>query len=447
MAYIKNPFDKKEQQSSESGVINTSSGNTGTQSGAPVSNWVNLNQIINGNQGTGQQMADTATSDVKTEAQGVVDDSGAWQNKAVKQAASGVKEDYSKKLEQTDFSRMSEADKNSYRNWQSRAAYSGPAAYDKAEGYDSLYEKKGKANERVAQAGDFTGGGQQGLAKETLGKGNANYGSGMSMLDTILMRQAGGGQSLDEVQNKYGKVGDDKTVLDQKLGTAQTEVAKAIKMNQIIAGRRDGAAQNVLNSKLAGLSDRATAAMKRANEEAQASNQRFYEEQKQKMLDAGVDPATIMNNLNKYITKASTNRSRGDVMTDAERTAANNLRQLDAVGNEAILKDMNTFYDPDKLVRDPRVDDAAIADLINKYGYHESPKGGADGNGNGGSGLPGSEIPGKVDDAAQDPLGTSVDTTNNAVEDVVDTHEDLDPTGTVKKANDTAKKWKKKFGR
>ena len=367
MAFIKQPFSRKTNQSNESGYVDggqTQESNTQ----APTSNWVNLNQLISGNQGTGKQMAADLTKGVNSQASKAVEDAGAWETKAAGEVSKGIKEDYSKKFNTMDFSKMSEADKAGYQTWKAKSGYSGPADASKAQGYNGVFKGIADANEKVGQAGDFNGGGQQVLAKETLAKNNANYGAGMGMLDTILMRQAGGAQALDKTQADYGAVkdsdGQDSTKLNQNFKTMTNSVADKIKSTRELGEGRNALAQTALNARVNQLAQDNAMDVIKENYANVDENRAAVAEAKKKMKDAGIPQDVINARIGDMVRQASTSLTRGDVMSNEQRTALTNMTGLGGIGDAKTIEEMQRAGS--NAVFDPRIDDAAIQSLIDE---------------------------------------------------------------------------------
>lgn len=202
MAYIRDPLKQDEGQQG-GGVIGTDGQQiAGDSAGAkPVSNWTNLNKYVEGNQGSGANIADKmleqGNQDVN--AAGVANKS--FEEGANKQVTSGIKQDdYSNFFSSGDLSNVSDQQKNDYSAWKQKPNYSGPNDASEAQGYGDASQATNKAKTQAAKSANQES--QYGLAQESLGKGNQNYNGGMSMLDTVLARQAGGGQKIDEFNTK-----------------------------------------------------------------------------------------------------------------------------------------------------------------------------------------------------------------------------------------------------
>ncbi len=211
MAFIRQPFQTKK---GESGTIGTTPGGaTDTPQGtAPTSDWVNLQNYIAGNQGTGQEIANQLVDPGRAANANFQAEASNFKNLATNQIAGGQKQarDWYADPAHADLSNLSDAQKTDYQDWLKQADYSGPnsaSEITQAPGtepspfglqnpYDAYKGAQTKAADTYRRYGSQEG--LQGLAAETLGKGNANYTGGMSLLDTILAQQAGGGGTLEK---------------------------------------------------------------------------------------------------------------------------------------------------------------------------------------------------------------------------------------------------------
>jgi len=251
MAFVRNPLKDDGDQSS--GVIGTDGQQiTGDQGAKPVSNWTNLNNYIDGNQGVGAGLADTMLADGNADTTAANNANTSFSTAAITEADSKTKkvDGWDNYFTNDDLSNASPEKKAAYRAWKSSASYGGPADAANATGYSDYLKAQGKAQDSVARSA--TQDAQFGLAKDSIGKGNQNYNSGMGMLDTILTRQTGGGDKIDAFQAANGVV-DGKSQVGERSKTAIKGV------NDHIGGakaRGDAAqltAQTALNTRLTGL--------------------------------------------------------------------------------------------------------------------------------------------------------------------------------------------------
>lgn len=205
MAYIRNPADLQRQNSNvQSGVLGSGPQAQGNAQGqAPTSNWTNLNDYINQNDGTGAQIADALNQGADQQINTASTAGKTLADNAQKETAAGIKNDqgygnlFSTGSTQY-LSNMGGEDKAKLNAWKAAPAYIGPNSVDKVSGYGDALSATDKAKAEVGRRNTFEG--QNIVAKEALGKGNFTYTGGMSMLDNILARQAGGAQKLDALQ-------------------------------------------------------------------------------------------------------------------------------------------------------------------------------------------------------------------------------------------------------
>jgi hypothetical protein len=203
MAFIRDPLKQDEGQQS-GGVIGTDGQQiAGDQAGAkPVSNWTNLNKYIEGNQGSGEKIADKMLEQGNKDINAAGEANKAFGTQATSQVNSGIKQDngYSDLFSSGDLSNVSDQQKNDYSAWKQKPNYSGPNNAAEAQGYGEASQATNTAKNQAAKSA--TQESQYGLAKESLGKGNQNYNGGMGILDTVLARQTGGGQKIDDFNTK-----------------------------------------------------------------------------------------------------------------------------------------------------------------------------------------------------------------------------------------------------
>jgi hypothetical protein len=215
MAFVRNPLKDDGDQSS--GVIGTDgqpiTDAPGASPARPVSNWTNLENYVQGNQGAGSQIADKMLEQGNADVSAANNAGASFAEKAKKQVDDSTKKDagwsdfFNKGEERTNqytgqkymaegLSDASPEKIAAYNSWKDAPNYGGPQDAASADGYGDLQSATGKARDSAARS--YTQDSQFALAKDSLGKGNQNYNGGMGMLDTILARQAGGGQKIDD---------------------------------------------------------------------------------------------------------------------------------------------------------------------------------------------------------------------------------------------------------
>jgi hypothetical protein len=249
MAFIRDPMKNKDDGDQSSGVIGTDGQQiTGDQAGAkPVSNWTNLNAYIDGNQGAGSQIAD------KMLEQGNQDVSAAevagtdFARNATKQVDDSTKQDkgFANYFTNGDLSSASPEQKAAYSAWKNQASYGGPADASSANGYNDAFSATQKAKDSAARS--YTQDSQFGLTKDSVGKGNQNYNGGMSMLDTILARQAGGGQKIDDF-NAKNSADNIQSKLKSATESVNTHIGGAAGRGQVYQDAANTALQSRLSS-------------------------------------------------------------------------------------------------------------------------------------------------------------------------------------------------------
>lgn len=248
MAYVRDPFQTKKGQS---GVIapGTPGSGAGAQQGqTPTSNWTNLQDYVKGNQGQGEAMAQKMTSNAANAANDFTSSKTALENAATSAIDKGKQAGgwWNKDAKTIDLKGLTADDKQAYNSYMKGPGYTGPTSADQigysepqptakaGESYQTPFTSfKGagqKARAEINRFGSMEG--QQGIAADTLGKGNSNYTGGMSMLDTILANQAGGAGTLEKYTgtNAANKIADiqgseasTEQSLNQKFKAAQTE--------------------------------------------------------------------------------------------------------------------------------------------------------------------------------------------------------------------------------
>lgn len=248
MAYVKNPLNKDDQGAQSAGVIGTDGSQISGDSSKPVSNWTNLNDYVLGNQGSGSQIADKMLEQGNKDV-GAAEVAGAdFAKNSTSQVDSATKKDsagFENLFSSGDVSNVSQDQKNDYSNWKATPNYGGPADATGLQGYGELNKATDTAKKQAAKS--YTQDSQYGLAQESLGKGNQNYTGGMSMLDTVLARQAGGGQKIDDFnkansqENIQGKTQNVVTGANEYIGGAEGRgAANVAKVTSALQGRVGG---------------------------------------------------------------------------------------------------------------------------------------------------------------------------------------------------------------
>jgi hypothetical protein len=207
MAYIRNPLgNEQDTQQQSGGVVGTDGQSITGNSNKPVSNWTNLNAYVQGNQGAGGQIADKMLEQGNKDVNAAEVAGNDFAKNTTEQVNKGIKQDtagYGDMFKSGDVSNLSNEQKQAYTEWSKAPAYSGPKDASQTQDYSNLQGATETATKQAAKS--YTQQGQYGLAGESLGKGNQNYTGGMGMLDTVLARQTGGGQKLDEFNTKNTK--------------------------------------------------------------------------------------------------------------------------------------------------------------------------------------------------------------------------------------------------
>lgn len=240
MAFIKKPFQPSTTQSNQSGMTGAGAGDTAKPGQEQVSDWVNLNSIIEGNQGSGADMAAVTLAGGNKAADTAETSASTFASDVAKESRSGVKKDLSQDIAKWDWKNLTDGQVAAYGDWKKAPSYSGPVDPTKAKGYESLESNTNKAVDEVKKSSSLTDMAVS-LNTTTLGKDNANYKGGMSMLDAILQRQAGGGAAIDALQAKGS------TLVRKKDGAIKAADA-SIKSALDTAKGRDGSATAALNS-------------------------------------------------------------------------------------------------------------------------------------------------------------------------------------------------------
>ena len=258
MAYIRSPLQNKQNLGTqESGVIGTGSGGT-TQDGAAKSDWTNLNAYIDQNQGAGAGMADEMLKPGQEAVTGLSTAGGNFAKSSENEIGTGTKTDsggYGNLFKSGDLSKPTPQQTGAYKNWAAAPAYTGPNQASEIGGYGELKTAEGTAKD--ASGRSQTTGGQYTLAKDTLGKGYGPYSGGMSMLDTVLTRQAGGGQKLDQFNTANTDENISKGVSDITGGIAGKVDAARLAGEKITGDTKSGL-QTRLDTTIGNIGKRAT---------------------------------------------------------------------------------------------------------------------------------------------------------------------------------------------
>lgn len=250
--FIKNPMDqdKNKLATQQSGVIGADGATQNPGGAAPVSNWTNLNAYIEGNQGAGSQLAD------KMLEQGSQDVSAASKAgsdfaKSAKEAADAAtkKDVWSDVFAKGDISKSTPAQQQAYAAWKADT-YDGANDAAHSSGYEGFQGAQGKARDSVAATA--TDQGQINQLRASMGKGNQSYSGGMSMLDQVLTRQAGGGEKIDSFQNAHG-VKDGVSQIGLRASATVGDVNKHINNQKALHSSLNDKAQKALNSRFNGL--------------------------------------------------------------------------------------------------------------------------------------------------------------------------------------------------
>lgn len=245
MAYIRNPADmQRKQTSAQSGVIGQGGATGEAQVQGQVSNWTNLNAYVDQNAGSGEQIAGEITKGADQAVAKFGDQGKAFAGEAQKSAQAGVKNDtgYGDLFAKGDLSNISDKQKQGYAAWKNAPNYVGPNSMTNVKGYGDVTNARDKAVNEVARRGTFEG--QNVVARETFGKQAPAYSSGMSMLDTVLARQAGGADKLDALQKNNSAA-----VLNERLGGFKGQAAGAIAAAKTRGAENQAAVQNALQDR------------------------------------------------------------------------------------------------------------------------------------------------------------------------------------------------------
>ncbi len=245
MAYIRNPADmQRKQTSAQSGVIGQGGAAGEAQSQGQVSNWTNLNAYVDQNAGAGEQIAGEITKGADQAVAKFGDQGKAFAGEAQKSAQAGVKNDtgYGDLFAKGDLSNISDKQKQGYAAWKNAPSYVGPNSMTNVKGYGDVTNAREQAGNEVARRGTFEG--QNVVARETFGKQAPAYSSGMSMLDTVLARQAGGASKLDALQKNNSAA-----VLNERLGGFKGQAAGAIDAAKVRGAENQSAVQNALQDR------------------------------------------------------------------------------------------------------------------------------------------------------------------------------------------------------
>ena len=213
MAFFKDPKEDLTQNTNQPGYLtDTTSGaasETPSAPGngqAPVSGWTNLNNYVDQNKGSGGAMA----QGILTPGQKSMADLGkageTYTADTSTESAAGTKKDtagYEKKFKSGDLS-STQFDTDAYKELSAQPDYTGPTSAATSKAAGAYNGQAGKTENEVDRARTMEG--QYGLAKENLGKGNDNYNSGMSMLDTVLAHQAGGAGAINAFTDSSSKL-------------------------------------------------------------------------------------------------------------------------------------------------------------------------------------------------------------------------------------------------
>jgi hypothetical protein len=260
MAYIRNPLKEEAPGQQSGGVVGTDGQSiTGDQGGKPVSNWTNLNEYVQGNQGTGGQIADKMLEQGNKDVNAAGVANSEFEINANKQVDEGTKRDtggYADLFSSGNVAGATDEQKNAYGAWKNTANYAGPNNASETNAYGNASQATNQAKNQAAKSA--TQEGQYGLAKESLGKGNQNYNGGMSMLDTVLARQAGGGQKLDDFNTKNTSANIQKG-LDTASQNVNSYIGGAAARGQTAQDKATSALQNRLGSMQSELSAREAA--------------------------------------------------------------------------------------------------------------------------------------------------------------------------------------------
>jgi hypothetical protein len=266
MAYIKQPFEvNKNISTNQSGIISpngesSNAGNAGNIS--PLSqNWVNLNNYIDQNQGAGAGMADKILQPGQDAINNLSTAGSDFAKNANDQSSAGTKKDTAGYGDAFKSGNVSGVDTNAYKSWTEAPAYKGPADAQSATGYGDFTKQSGNAKELAGRSANQ--GMQYGLAKDTLGKDYQPYNAGMSMLDTILTRQAGGGEKLDKFNTDNSGENIDKRTNDITSGVNANIAANRDSGNAVTGNIRnnlqDRYTQDLYNvNKRAGINEQST---------------------------------------------------------------------------------------------------------------------------------------------------------------------------------------------
>lgn len=310
-------LDDEEQTTGNAGgsVITGQGTGGGSQTGT---NWTNLSQYLDNNQGAGGQMADDITKDTTKEVNRLEGQDGAvdtWETDAKKKVDSGIRQDtYSGVIKDGTAKDVAGIDQNAYGAWAALGNYTGAKDASQTQGYDQNYKDVNNTKDTIKNLSSYDG--QKAALQKSYG-GTGGYGKGHQALDAFALNgDKAGQQKLQEFQGQNANFG-------QKFDKAKTNINTHI-------GGAEGRGQDVLNRTKTAITDR-SAALKQPAQAAFDADDGGYQANIAKVTQAYKDKGLTPNvGIAGVPTGISATRGQANAyMSDDEYAASNTLAGID----------------------------------------------------------------------------------------------------------------------
>lgn len=203
---------KKQQElqniSGQSTVLNSTSVNPKSQKES--GSWTNLNQYLDANKESADQMGSKIAGDITEKATTAVDKSSKLQDIVPEVKAYDPNQAYN------NVTSLSDSDKQAYQT--AKQGYTGPKALNEVTGYDDTQKLATKAKEQVQNAGNELG--QQQLLKETYAR--PSYSQGQNKLDQLLLQNsAGSKKGFEDLTQRFSGIN---SMLDDSFTNAGNKI-------------------------------------------------------------------------------------------------------------------------------------------------------------------------------------------------------------------------------
>jgi hypothetical protein len=300
----------------QSGVLGGNQGSggvaaPGTQ--ARGTQWTNLQQYLDTNKGAGNAIARDTLEGTNQEIGNTKGLIGDWAKQAGQRVTdSTLKDEWSDKIKTSSVDDLSKLDKDKFSQWKQLGTYWGNSDAEADTGYGAAKGASDQTWGKIENANTWQG--QQGLAKDTYGKGG-RYSSGMGVLDAFVAR--------GDAQDKFDEFKSGNSNFQDNLTAAKTGVNTAIGQAKDTGKANYKSVMDSIAGRIQGIQGEQDARATAANEEADRLSAEAYQ---RALTDPSVAYDAIkMPKAGSFVTHTTSS----DMATQAEIDALNSLGGFD----------------------------------------------------------------------------------------------------------------------